>query len=101
MTAASRSSRHRDRRLTIPSAALRGTTGSYRVQVLGTDGMPVSRDVTVGLVTSSLAEVMSGLSDGELVVTGTASQLANAGTSGGRFGGGAIGVPGGGTFVRP
>jgi RND family efflux transporter MFP subunit len=92
--------------LTIPTAALRGTTGSYRVQVLGADGRPVSRDVAVGLVTSSLAEVSSGLSEGELVVTGTASELASSGASSTRFGGG-IGVPevvrggGGGTFTRP
>ncbi len=59
--------------LTIPSEALRGTTGDYRVQVMGADGTPTSTAVTVGLVTSTTAEIKSGLSAGEVVVTGTAS----------------------------
>ncbi len=89
--------------LTVPSEALRGTTGNYRVQVLGSDGAPTSTAVTVGLITSTAAEITSGLSTGEVVVTGTASDrttTSGASTTGGRFGGGAIGVPGGGGFGR-
>jgi len=89
--------------LTVPSEALRGTTGNYRVQVLGSDGAPTSTPVTVGLITSTAAEITSGLSTGEVVVTGTASDrttTSGASTTGGRFGGGAIGVPGGGGFGR-
>jgi RND family efflux transporter MFP subunit len=93
--------------LTIPSEALQGTAGSYRVRVLGADGIPVTRDVSVGLVTNTTAEVTSGLAEGEAVVTGTASdQIAGSGTSGrGRFGagGGAVMVEGGPgpVFTRP
>ncbi len=79
--------------LTVPSEALQGTAGSYRVRVLGADGVPVSRAVTVGLVTNTTAEVTSGLAEGETVVTGTASdQLAGSSDSSGRFPGAGGGV---------
>ncbi|OGO55970.1 MAG: hypothetical protein A2V85_04090 [Chloroflexi bacterium RBG_16_72_14] len=91
--------------LTIPAEALRGTAGSYRVQVLGADGEPVTRDVTVGLVTNTTAEIQSGLTEGETVITGTASsRLATSGSGTGattiRGTGGGIAIPGGG-FERP
>jgi macrolide-specific efflux system membrane fusion protein len=91
--------------LTVPAEALRGTAGSYRVQVLGADGEPVTRDVTVGLVTNATAEIQSGLAEGETVITGTASsRLATSdGESGGtviRGTGGGIGIPGAG-IERP
>jgi len=95
-----------DNVLTIPSEALRGSTGSYRVQVLGADGVPVSRDVAVGLVTATTSEIKSGLTEGEIVVTGTAAQRAATsgnGNGNGRnsFGGG-LALPGGGvTFSKP
>lgn len=91
--------------LTVPSEALRGTAGSYRVQVLGSDGTPATRDVTVGLVTNTTAEIRSGLTEGETVITGTASdQLATGTGSGNRFGAGGVvveGGPGPGVFSRP
>ena len=77
--------------LTVPAAALSGSTGNYTVRVLGPDGTPQVRPVEVGLVTSSLAEITSGLNQGEAVITGTASQRNQTVTNG--FG------PGGGTFV--
>jgi RND family efflux transporter MFP subunit len=78
--------------LTVPAAALVGTAGNYAVRVLGADGQPTVRPVEVGLVTSALAEIKSGLDAGESVVTGTASDR-NQTVSNGGFG------PGGGTFV--
>ena len=75
--------------LTIPSAALRGTTGNYAVQVLGADGKPTITPVTVGLVTNTTAEIKSGLQQGDLVVTGTASdRIASSTTNNNGFGGG-------------
>jgi hypothetical protein len=72
---------------------------------LGADGTPVRTPVEVGLVTNTLAEITSGLSEGTAVVTGTASDLAGTDTAtGGAFpgGGGVIvnggAIPGG---VRP
>lgn len=84
--------------LAIPSRALSGTAGSYTVRVVAADGSVETRDVTVGLVTSSLAEIKSGLQAGERVVTGTSStqQTTNATGRGGFFGG-----AGGGTVVAP
>ena len=80
--------------LTIPSVALNGTALGYTVTVLGTDGSAQSRDVTVGLVTSTQAEIQSGLQPGESVVVGTtASQTTTTG-------GGGFGFPGTGGFQR-
>lgn len=81
--------------LAIPSRALSGSAGSYAVRVVAADGTAATRQVQVGLVTSSLAEIKSGLQAGELVVTGTSSSQSsvNAGGGGGAF-------PGAGTVVR-
>jgi multidrug efflux pump subunit AcrA (membrane-fusion protein) len=79
--------------LTIPSAALRGGNGTYRVSVLDpSTGAPAQRDVTVGLVTNTLAEITGGLSEGETVITGTAADLQSTTTNGaGAFPGGGFG----------
>jgi len=93
--------------LTIPSEALTGTAGNYSVRVLGATGVPEARPVTVGLVTTSLAAIKSGLTAGETVITGTtAARNATTTTTnnqggGGNFrgfggGGGGGVVPGGG-----
>jgi macrolide-specific efflux system membrane fusion protein len=75
--------------LAIPSRALLGSAGSYRVRVLATDGTVATRDVTVGLITSSLAEIKSGLQAGDVVITGTSSQQST--TTRGQGGGGFVG----------
>jgi multidrug efflux pump subunit AcrA (membrane-fusion protein) len=80
--------------LSIPSRALSGSAGAYTVRVVAADGSVSVRDVQVGLVTSSLAEITSGLQPGERVVTGTSSTQNSTTT----VGGGAF--PGGGGFVR-
>jgi macrolide-specific efflux system membrane fusion protein len=80
--------------LAIPSRALSGSAGAYTVRVVGADGSVSVRSVEVGLVTSSLAEIKSGLQAGEQVVTGTSSTQNSTNT----IGGGAA-FPGGG-FVR-
>ena len=72
----------------IPSRALAGNAGSYTVRVVAADGSVSTRNVVVGLVTSSLAEVKSGLQAGELVVTGTSSDQDAVTNFGGGFGGG-------------
>ena len=80
--------------LAIPSRALSGAAPNYTVRIVAADGAVSTRSITVGLVTSSLAEVKSGLQAGDLVVTGTSSTqnaLANGGTvGGGAFPGGII-----------
>ncbi len=58
--------------VTIPSAALglRAADGSYAVQIVGADGTTQPRQVRIGLNDKTIAEVRSGLSAGERVVTG-------------------------------
>lgn len=88
--------------LTVPAAALNGREGNYSVMTLGADGTPTPTPVEVGLVTNTLAEITSGLTEGTAVVTGTASDLqGNGTTNGGAFPGGGVvldrgPVPGGG-----
>jgi len=83
--------------LNVPIAALRGTAGSYTVLVMGPDGQPTAQAVEVGLVTSSAAEITSGLTEGQTVVTGVSTaQTGTPTTTGGFNGGGGLGIPGGG-----
>jgi len=83
--------------LAIPARALTGTAGAYRVRVVAADGTVSTKDVTVGLITSSLVEIKSGLQAGDRVVTGTSTQQSTTnGAAGGGGGGGNGGFPGGG-----
>ena len=70
-----RDDHHRQRhgRADRPRAALRGTAGDYTVLVLGADGTPTAQPVEVGLVTNTTAEIKSGLTEGQAVVTGVAN----------------------------
>jgi macrolide-specific efflux system membrane fusion protein len=88
--------------LTVPIAALQGTAGAYAVTTLAPDGTTQRTPVDVGLVTSTGAEIKSGITDGTAVVTGTASDLIGTATGGtGAFPrGGGIAIPGGGGFQR-
>lgn len=81
--------------LAVPAAALRGSAGNYSVLVM-TNGVPQARAVNVGLITSSLVEITSGLNAGELVVIGTSSSQRATTNVTGPGGGGPIVVPGGG-----
>jgi membrane fusion protein, macrolide-specific efflux system len=88
----------------VPASALSGTSGSYTVRVLGSDGTATTTPVEVGLVTSDLAEITGGVSAGDTVVTGTAADQAAATSSSSSSGGvgdmgglsGAGGMPAGG-----
>jgi len=91
--------------LTIPSEALAGTAANYTVRILGANGVPQAQPVTVGLVTSTLAEIQTGLTAGETVITGTTAARnatttsttpTRGGFGGGGFGGGGFGGGGGG-----
>jgi len=79
--------------LAVPAAAIRGTSDNYSVLVMTAAGTPQAQPVTVGLMTSSLVEIKSGLSAGDVVVTGTTSQQRTGTTN---TGGGNFVVPGGG-----
>jgi len=95
-----------DNVLRVPATALEGSsTAGYTVQVLNSDGSTTSRTVQVGLVTTSMAQITSGLSAGEAVVTGTVSSTSGTTTTSGgvdvnSLTGGGVTVPGGGGFGR-
>jgi hypothetical protein len=82
--------------LTVPSAALRGTAGNYSVLIMNATGDPTAQAVQVGLVTNTTAEIKSGLTEGQRVVTGVnTAQTGTQTTVTGGFGGGGIAIPGG------
>jgi macrolide-specific efflux system membrane fusion protein len=83
--------------LTVPAAALRGSAGNYTVLLLDATGQPVAQPVTVGLVTASLAEIKSGLTEGQEVVTGV-NTAQNQATNNNNGGGGFTRGLGGGGF---
>ncbi len=59
--------------LAVPVSAIGGAPGAYTVQVLDAPGQVRTVPVEVGLLTATLAEIRSGISEGTVVVTGTAS----------------------------
>jgi len=68
--------------LAVPAIALGSATGgTYTVRVLDASGQPASVPVEVGLISSSLAEIKSGISAGTAVVVGTASDRTSSGTT--------------------
>jgi len=57
-----------DNAVIVPISALEGRTGRYAVQVRSADGGIEPRSVEVGMRTTTAAEIISGLSAGEVVV---------------------------------
>jgi macrolide-specific efflux system membrane fusion protein len=73
-----------DNVLRVPATALQGSASAgYTVLVLNANGSTTSVDVTVGLVTTSMVEIKSGLTEGQTVVTGTASSRTGTTTGSG------------------
>jgi macrolide-specific efflux system membrane fusion protein len=76
-------------------------SAGYSVEVQGSDGSVTARSVEVGLVTTSMAQITSGVSEGEAVVVGTTSTRNTTTTTGGvNLGGLTGGGLGGGGFGR-
>ena len=88
------------------SALLKPQVGSasagYSVEVQGSDVSVTARSVEVGLVTTSMAQITSGISEGEAVVVGTTStrNTTTTTTGGVNLGGLTGGGVGGGGFGR-
>lgn len=86
--------------IAIPSIALLGQTGNYTVRVMDASGTVSDVPVQVGLITSTLTEVKSGVTVGERVVVGVSNASTGTTTTTGGFGGlgggGFRGVTGGG-----
>ena len=87
--------------LLVPTSAVSGSSSASFVRVM-TNGTPTYRQVTTGMTTSSLTQITSGLTAGEVVVTGTYTNSAttNSGTSTTGGFGGLGGFSGGGSFRR-
>jgi peptidoglycan hydrolase-like protein with peptidoglycan-binding domain len=67
--------------LIVPTRAVSGTSTTTYVRIMS-DGKPVLRQVTTGMTTSTSTEITSGLTAGEVVMTGTySSAAASTGTS--------------------
>ena len=73
----------------VPTAAVvTSSTGASTVRVVNASGVTETREVVIGLVSRTLTEIRSGVSDGETVVIGTASTRTGTTTTGGGFVGG-------------
>ena len=77
--------------IAVPAIALVGSTGNYGVRVFAADGTSQVVAVQVGLVTTSLAEIKSGISEGDTVAIGTVSARTSTTTT---PGGGGVAIPG-------
>jgi RND family efflux transporter MFP subunit len=71
---------HQDSALAVPVAAIGGTAQEPVAYVVSTDNRVEVRHIATGMQTATLAEVRSGLQDGDLVVIGNRSQLAEGQT---------------------
>jgi hypothetical protein len=83
--------------LLVPTSAVSGTSSVPYVRVM-MNGTPAYRQVTTGMATSSETQITSGLTTGEVVVTGQYSNAATSTTTTGGTGG--FGGLGGGGFFR-
>jgi HlyD family secretion protein len=73
--------------LRVPATALQGSaTAGYSVQIMGGNGSVTTQPVAVGLVTTSYAQVTSGITQGQEVVVGTATARTGTTTTGGSTG---------------
>ena len=82
--------------IAVPAISLVGSAGNYGVRVIAADGTSQVVPVQVGLVTTSLAEVKSGITEGETVSIGTVSARTSTTTTGGGVAIPGVGVGGGG-----
>lgn len=88
--------------IAVPTTAVVGRAGSYTVRTMDSNGQITSHDVTVGLATTSLTEIQSGINVGDTVVVGTSTTRTSSSTSTGANIGGLGGLGGGtgGRFVN-
>ncbi|MDE2311824.1 MAG: efflux RND transporter periplasmic adaptor subunit [Patescibacteria group bacterium] len=92
--------------LTVPNGAVKTSGNTSYVQILGSDGKPQNQTVTTGLADDTNTQILSGLNEGQEVVTQTITNAATTSSTSGSatgnrsnasfFGGGAVRVIGGG-----
>jgi membrane fusion protein, macrolide-specific efflux system len=81
--------------LVVPSKAVKTQGATKVVQVMGSDGQPESRTVTVGLTGDSTVEITDGLAEGDRVVV-SSSSTSSSSTQQGQGGVGGMMMGGGG-----
>jgi macrolide-specific efflux system membrane fusion protein len=86
-----------DNVLAVPTSAIQGNTANPSVRVMRS-GKPVTTPVEIGLSTDALTEIVVGVKQGDVVVTGVVNPTAQTPT-GGAGGGGLTGGGGGGGGV--
>jgi RND family efflux transporter MFP subunit len=59
----------------VPTAAIRRAEGAIFVLVAGNDNRVVRRDIRIGMTTTSLTQVLEGVSVGEFVITTALTEL--------------------------
>ncbi len=62
--------------LTVPNAAVKSNASGNYVQILGSDGKPENKVVTIGLADNSNTQITDGLNAGDQVVTQTINSTA-------------------------
>jgi len=73
-----------DNAVRVPATALQGSsTAGYSVLIMNGDGTTTTKDVQVGLVTTSMAQITNGVKSGDVVVTGTTATRTTTTTTGG------------------
>lgn len=81
--------------LTVPNTAVKNQNGGAYVQTLGKDGKPERKTVTTGLASDTDTEILSGLAEGDEVVTQTVTPSASSSSSSSKTGSGIPGLGGG------
>ncbi len=64
--------------LTVPNSAIATKQGVSTIQVMGTTGMPTPVQITKGLSNDTETEVLSGLNEGDMIVTQTVTKSTSA-----------------------
>lgn len=84
----------RQNTLMVPNSAVTTKQGMSTVQVLGASGMPQTVQVVTGLSNDTMTEILSGLNEGNSVVTQTKTTTGSTATPNQPSGGGGIRIPG-------
>lgn len=83
--------------LLVPNSAIKSDTSGNYVQIL-TNGLPTQKVVRIGLANDTITEIISGINEGDQVVTQSITSTATAATTGQSSGIRIPGVTGGGGF---
>ena len=83
--------------LFVPTASVQTENGAFYVRIMGSDGQPQQNAVETGISSDTQTEIVSGLSEGDVVISGSTNGSANGSTTqqtgqtGSIFGGGGFG----------